>query len=98
MDSSGNLFGLIFAIAIVGFIVVGVIGYFNWKREKARQAAFASFASSKGWTYQVPGNQRWMNSFSFGPFGTGHNMRVEDSVSRCLCYPVRGVVPSVRQL
>ncbi|MET3960101.1 hypothetical protein ABIE44_000035 [Marmoricola sp. OAE513] len=67
-------------IAIVGFGIVGVLGYFSWLAAKKRREALAALAASRGWTY-TERDDRYVDEFDGSPFGTGHDRRATNVLS-----------------
>lgn len=74
--------GGIVAIAVVGFAIVGLIAYLNYKKEQQRQAALASFAQQQGFTLTERDDsliRRWGEDTR--PFNQGYDKRCTNIMS-----------------
>lgn len=77
MDSG---FLIVVAVAVVGFSLVGLLGYLSYLSTKKRREAFAARAAERGWTYAVSDN-RFVTRFSGTPFGTGDDREATNVVT-----------------
>jgi hypothetical protein len=71
--------GAVIAIAVIGFALVGFFAYWSYKREKARKAALAAYASGHGFQLTDRDDSlinRWGESAH--PFDDGFDKRCEN--------------------
>lgn len=65
-------------LAIVGFVgLVMLVAVFGYLAEKRRREELAAYAASRGWTW-TRRDDRWCDSFTDAPFGTGHNRQAHN--------------------
>jgi hypothetical protein len=65
------LFFVIFGVALVLMVLLGVLGYLSAKK---RREQLGILASSRGWHY-AERDDSWVDRFDGAPFGLGHDRR-----------------------
>lgn len=73
-------FGIVIAFAIIGFALVGIVGYLSHLSAKRRREALAATATERGWAFTAR-DDRWAERFDGQPFGVGHSRQAHNIIT-----------------